>query len=367
MENKDTPSFSLRREVWDTFLTALDAALCGQWEGIARLFSKTEFRRQLRTFLTANDLTPTLLHLIRRDSATTLLPGEALIEMMGSAGAAELRNQRMARELERIGERAKAEDITLLTLKGLHLTQLLYGKLDARWLRDIDLLVAPTDRQSLDNILRDLGYRESNRLPFNLERRIVHATQWANDELSIDAHHTLRAQPGYHIDIGSMISDSSEQDVFGHTVRAPVVQDYLLILLLSLAGDLARGVVRCRSLIDIQIFLRLYDTDIDWPRFHHAARRQGVQHLVASTVNLVGASLPRSAGGYRDRLPKSGAHSDIMPRTLAVDLLSAKPLLGRRWYVRHSSAHPLSYLAWLVLGLPIRRWLSRHPHEVKSS
>jgi hypothetical protein len=349
-----------RREEWLRYLPLLDAMLCARWNEVSALVrAEGEGATTLQGFLTRNELSPTLYWLIKRAGASAALPADFLLSTMGSARYAELRNKAMALELAEIVERAAHAGLTLVTLKGLHVTQLLYGNIGARSIRDIDVLVSPRQTQQLDEVFSELGYRRCNRLPFQLERKLAHATQWQRGHTCVDAHHALRVQPGYRLDTERFIQDSAEQDIYGVRTRVPANINCLLILLLSLCGDLERGVVKARSLVDIWSFLVAFEAETDWRAFFESLEEQGVRQHVMAGLHTFTICLPGATRGFAKMQSALGEHSVAPGYGDAIDLLSGEPLAGRRWYMRHSRVKPATYLSWLVLGLPLRRWLDK--------
>jgi len=304
-------------------------------------------------------LSPTVYWLIKRSGVSGALPADFLLGVMASARYAEQRNKALALELRELIDSAAHAGLTLVALKGLHVTQLLYGDAGGRYIRDIDVLVSPAQTELMDTVFSALGYRPSNRLPFQLQRKLAHATQWQRGHTIVDAHSALRVQPGYSLDTQRFIRDSVEQDIYGFSARVPANIDSLLILLLSLCGDLERGVVKARTLIDIWAYLIAFEADTDWRAFFESLEEQGVRQHVMSGLQTLRVCLPGATEGFRKVLGVLGEGSKAPTYREAIDLLSGKPLAGRRWYMRHSRANPATYLSWLILGLPLRRWLDK--------
>jgi hypothetical protein len=366
-------AFSERREEWSRYLPLLDAMLCARWnvvselvkgEGSGRNSGENSGESPLQRFLTGQMLSPTVYWLIKRAGASAALPAHFLLGLMASARHAELRNKAMALELRELIDSAEDAGLTLVALKGLHVAQLLYGDAGGRYIRDIDVLVSPTQTGLLDEVFTALGYRPSNRLPFQLERKLAHATQWQRGYTFVDAHHVLRVQPGYRLDTQRFIRDSVEQDIYGFRARVPANIDSLLILLLSLCGDLERGVVKARTLVDIWAYLVSFEADTDWWAFFESLEEQGVRQHVMSALQTFTVCLPGATEKFEKLLAALSQSRAAPGYSEALDLLSGKPLAGRRWYMRHSRANPATYLSWLILGLPLRRWLDKPMSEV---
>ena len=342
---------------WQQYLPLLDAALCNRWQAVLQIAREGK-QEALRDFLLHNDLGPTLYWLVQRADASSALPGALLLELMGSASHARLHNEQLLAVLNEVVTAARQRGIELISLKGLHHTELLYGDISARRIRDIDVLITPSQREALAEVLLTLGFSPGPRLPQSFERYLTHATHWRCGPIEIDVHHALRAQPGYRLDVAGFITRCREQRIFSVQALVPTESDSLLLMLLSLCNDLERGVVRARSLVDLWLLLGRCDNTLNWPEFFTQLDAQRLQQPALAALRVVCTGLP-GALATLPGLSVALAGGDAVSRNAALALLSGKPFAGRRWFMRHGPLPLPAYLAWYIGGMPLRHWANR--------
>lgn len=114
-------------------------------------------------------------------------------------GALKARNKRITvrsfmqtGELIRISRLLKAHDIDMIALKGVVLSQRLYGSPHVRTSGDIDVLVRPEDLAAVDRLLVGIGYRNVDDL-----------TERQTDAFLVRSHHLnyVREENGQHLEL----------------------------------------------------------------------------------------------------------------------------------------------------------------------
>lgn len=86
------------------------------------------------------------------------LPDDLFSQLKTMNKQCRMKSLRMSSWLARISRLMNAQEIGFILLKGIGLSQLLYGDSGYREVRDIDILVAPDDVDSTENILIGLGF-----------------------------------------------------------------------------------------------------------------------------------------------------------------------------------------------------------------
>ena len=269
-----------------------------------------------------------------------------------------MHNELLLNVLSELVTAAGQAGISLISLKGLHHTELLYADINARRIRDIDILITPSQRAILSEVLLSLGFTPGPRLPEKLERYLAHATHWRRGATEIDVHHALRAQPGYRLDITGFIARCHEQNIYSIRTLVPSESDSLLLMLLSLCNDLERGVVRARSLVDLWLLLRRCDNTINWSQFFTYLHAQRLRQPALAALRVVFAGLPGALAALPG-LSVTLADGNSVSQQEALDLLAGKPFAGRRWFMRYGPLPLPAYLAWYIGGMPLRHWANR--------
>ncbi len=258
--------------------------------------------------------------------------------------------------------------IRTVLLKGAALAPLIYPEPGLRPMRDLDLLVAPSQARRAQDILRDLGFEgpaiTRQRLPDkHLPALGLHSDGfWINVEI----HHNLYNQKGRHSDHSFMLDDStplrpvSLNDLTAHTLSYE-----------ETLGHLCRHVAYHANLWEILRFIWIADIvglaeqcveQIDWSYI----RRH--DPLVLTTLALCHFATPLSPTLLQhvslpvERVPGGVGHnfagwpqtSLVHLRSQGVGRLLRETFFPAEWWLRlHYQLGPTTPLFWY-------RWL-RHP------
>ena len=232
-------------------------------------------------------------------------------------GLKRIRERTMRHGLAQIGALKRATgllaaaDIPCLVLKGLPLSQRLYGHPLARSARDIDLLVAPRTFQAAERVLLKNGWRRV--VPSFPEtparnrwyRRFRHEHVLAGPGGSLDLHRRLSHNP-FYIDVPfeSLLAASVQVEIGAHSFRTLGQEDDLLYLMCHGARHYWTNLV---WLCDMAVVLASIGPE-RLKRVSARCRQAGLSSILASTLLLCGAALhvrlprgaaPLPAGGWR--------------------------------------------------------------------
>ncbi len=354
------PRFEQRRAsftAWRRYLPLIDLALASDWQRVSTLIRKPDFSRDgFLRFIMDHDLAAPLLWLVKRDDATAHLPSWLLLHLMGTAAYGTRRQLDLCAALAEITDAARSRQLAFLLLKGLHFAERYYGSTNARWTRDLDVLVKGDDLNECANMLESLGYRNKSKvwLPEGIHRCLVHAYDWQRGDISIDVHQNFRVRPGYQIDAHRIFSECEQYKISGIDVLVPSDEDNFLLLLISIASDVEQGKIRAKSLIDFWVLLSRLDATFCWETWMAKRKDEGLHELVFATALLLLVALPQAgrftglAGIIEDSV---GTHFALDPQE-AIALISAPQysLANRRWFLRHYKGKILTYLNWWLIG-----------------
>ncbi len=357
MFSKRARKLDQAQQAWRLYLPLFDAALVSDWAEVSAQFKQTGFsRRDFLAFVTDQDLASALHWMVERDGASAVLPSWLLLHLMGSAAYGVARRKEQSAALEEISRAARLAGLSFLLLKGLHFAERFYGDADARWIRDLDVMVKSADLDRFCIMLRDLGYELQNLewLPGVVRCRLNHASNWQRDDLALDLHHNFRVRPGYQIDDNMVFDASKEQLVTGVPVAVPADDDCLMLLIISIASDLEQGRFRCKSLVDLWVMLGKCDINYDWEAFLTKRQDEGTRALTVIVLQLLTVALPRS-GQFPALIQMIQGHikpgsEESQANALALFSAAQYSLANRLWFLRHYEGSRLAYLNWWLLG-----------------
>ncbi len=197
---------------------------------------------------------------------------------------------RSAAEVRRIAERFAAEGIELGVLKGVPLSQMLFGTPHARHVGDIDLLTAPRDLQRQIDLFAELGYpRIGPKSPLTPRRIINYVHFWKDftfksteTRFEVDLHWRL-FNNRFHA-ANRLVSEPcfTSTTVFGTPMRVfcPVEQ-----FLYTAAHGVFDAWIYLKSLADFAAFLRLFSPE-ELDRALLRAEEVGLLAQVSGAIHL---------------------------------------------------------------------------------
>ncbi|MFT6287601.1 MAG: hypothetical protein ACJA09_002355 [Alcanivorax sp.] len=344
-------------EQWRRYMPLLDAALCGDWGEVSTHLHANGFDNEdFTAFLTQHDIGMTLHYLAVRDGTASVFPSWLTLYFLGTRNWGNSRRQDLGAALAEFAAAADNAKLHIVLLKGFYVGQQFYSTPQARWLRDLDILVHHTEQEATSHLLTTLGYEPErrSRLPLKIKNRLAHALGWYRDNASIDLHHQFRSWPGAGVDVERIIKESSRQTVAGASINVPTDEDCLLMLLMSLAGDIAQGRVSVKNLVDLWAMQSKLDGTIDWDTFFHGRVNDRNAPLITRALSLAVMTLPRSMSfpHLRQALKARRAERSSESPQQALALLSAPQysLANRIWFLRYYRGSVFKYLCWWLLG-----------------
>lgn len=341
---------------WQKCLPLLNLAGHSQWHTFSRQLNRLD-QDDFLSFLNTHDLNDAFYWMMQRDDAGAQLPSWFLLHLLAAHKWGEQRRSDLIAALVEFKQHAQVAGLDFMLLKGLDFSQRFYGDLNARQVRDIDVLVSPGSDQAFVNLLTQLGYEIegapaiSRWIPSSLKHRLEHAQTWQRGHISIDLHHSPRVRPAYRIVPEKLFSRAINTAICNEHYQVPADADALTMLVLSLGTDIEQGLVKARSLVDIETAFESMAADFDWSAWLAQLKELGLLALSVAVLGLVRGALPgqRAWPGWLKK-----AHCPIMAEQseTSVTLLSALPykLSNRRWFLRHHSGSTPMYLAWWLMG-----------------
>lgn len=311
-----------------------------------------------------------------------------------------LKNERLLDETARLRDAFAAAGVGALFFKGPLFAERVYGRLEARAVSDIDVLVGaageidavPDVLGAAAEVLGSAGYRRVSRDlgPRRLTLRFAHHDEYWSADIPLELHWALQRHPGQRLDTGGLWSRRIEVPLGDRSCPMLGDEDSLVALILSVPADLAIGKLTLRTFLDIALLLqRLPVGDGHWRAFFTRRAEEGAERMsvavlaavvevftvaeVATLAELFDARAGDWAPATADSRPDSAATLAAVPAgcdgaALAPALvaalagaLDAAPLARRRlaWSLYEVPA-ALS-AAWWAISLPVR--LAAYPTE----
>lgn len=287
---------------------------------------------------------------------------EPVREEMTSAYRGRLQSQlKTGTELLLINQNFQKKGIKFLNLKGLALSQELYGNISSRLTQDIDLLIHPENTEPSLQILQDLGYS-----PISSEKQVdpgrfrqvkknytlIHPQKRVVCELHWDLFSNPRLVP----DSGIWWEDPSEVVIEGQCL--PVMNRENQILYLCLHG-MYHEYFRLFWLRDISQWVQ--EMDSDWDRIYERAKAGGLERPLRVSLHLAsllfGSRDPFTE--LKDTLSLKRMRRHIIRRINRSRHHNTVDRLRRVFYFMELK-RDLSYRSYVLQGI-IKRWKIRNP------
>ena len=225
-------------------------------------------------------------------TSITALGGSAQMPERWSADAQRRRSATLLQNRTLLGELLAALDamaaagVEAIPVKGLVLTEMLYGNLALRPAGDIDVLVRPEDLPAARDGLRALGYAQAAVPAYEERHHPFHDAPYyrpgAFRDTALELHHGLSAPRQFRMDAASLWERSVTTELFGRTLRVLGPEDTLL----HLAVHRARAPLRLRWIVDIAELMRRSGDDLDIAFLLAQARAIGARTTLAMTLEL---------------------------------------------------------------------------------
>jgi len=193
----------------------------------------------------------------------------------------------------KIAEAFVSQNIPLIALKGIYLSEWLYQDIGLRQFSDIDLLVKEEDSAKCITILSDFGYKtsESDMSEFVLaefENDIVHYAPMVLHGVSIELHINLhRKTEKYKVIIPVLWENSIPASVNGMQIKALNTNDLLIHLCLHLDKHFWIGKVQFTCFNDITNVLEQFSNIMNWSEFIESCKFYKCDEIVFKYIVLI--------------------------------------------------------------------------------
>lgn len=184
-----------------------------------------------------------------------------------------------------------AADIQVVSLKGVYLSECLYGDIALRQFSDIDMLVREEDGEKCLEILSGMGFipYTTNMTEFiDSQAEIVHYKPMVKGDISVEVHIRLhRKSKQYNIKTARFINNAIPVTINKTEVYALQLYDLLIYLCVHLDKHFGGGYVQMKCFNDIVNLLSINEKVIDWQLFIDACRLHECEELVFKYLVMV--------------------------------------------------------------------------------
>jgi hypothetical protein len=219
-----------------------------------------------------------------RDQAP--MPAEWLQRTQRLFLATLLQNTTLRDELLRVLAAFEAAGVQALPVKGIVVTEALYGNLGLRPAKDLDILVRWQDLPVARAALRELGFAQSAQPSFTERAHPVHDPpyyRWVDGRaIVLELHFALWRSHLFSLDTDHVWARAVPLELHGRRVLMMSPED----MLLHLAIHRSRSPLRLRYVCDIAEFLERHHETLDWNYVVKQTTRAGARTALLCSLNL---------------------------------------------------------------------------------
>ncbi len=184
-----------------------------------------------------------------------------------------------------------ANGVEFIALKGIYLSEWLYGDVGLRQFSDIDLLVKPQDAEKALSVLRSLGYKSFDGIEseeIGGQKDLMHYKPRILNDVSVEIHINVQhSKESYLMPIEELWANAVKTKIDGIDARVLSFYDQFIHLCVHLDKHVKMGHVQFTSFADITNIISVYENEFDWQQLLEKSRRYNCEAIVFKYVVLV--------------------------------------------------------------------------------
>jgi len=246
---------------------------------------------EIKSLSLSNNLFPLVYTQLQR-YRNSISPKEYVTDFLGKTKALYLKSIALSAQQESVENEIsfllEGKGIPSVVIKGNEIAREIYGDPNCRSSCDIDILIKKTDAIKVDSLLTGNGYidQEDLSLVYWLSR-IHHKTyRHPGNNLLIEMHWGFGVPYFFRLD-SEEIWDGGVTSEPGKTGLSPE-----MIVIMLLIHHHSHSFRTLKILVDILWTLFRYDTEIDWIRFSHKLRVDGLIKTTEITLDQIESLWP---------------------------------------------------------------------------
>lgn len=200
------------------------------------------------------------------------------------------RSMLMYEYFRKVAKAFTSQNIPVIALKGIYLSEWLYQDIGLRQFSDIDLLVKPEDASTCLAILARLGYMPENDSETEFEKKweVVHYTPMVLNGVSIEIHVKLHQNnEKYCVGVDELWKNALPEILNNTSVYSLCLNDLLIHLCIHLDKHFFQGHVQFTCFNDITNLLDIKADKFDWKAMIKACELYNCETQVFKWVILV--------------------------------------------------------------------------------
>ncbi len=224
---------------------------------------------------------------------SSLIPEAVKINLQQAYYKTVSRSALLYEHFRKIAEAFVAQNIPLIGLKGIYLSEWLYQDIGLRQFSDIDLLVKEEDGEKCLAILEGIGYNpftSSVKLSKFVEAQfdMIHYPPMFLNGVSIELHIKLHSKnQKYQVSVPALWKNAIPATIHGVNVQALNTSDLLIHLCLHLDKHFRTGHVQFTCFNDITNLLEKYGDTLNWNEFTDNCRLYSCEEIVFKYLVMV--------------------------------------------------------------------------------
>ena len=167
------------------------------------------------------------------------------------------------------------EGIKCCVLKGITVARL-YAMPEVRISSDMDILIELQDEEETTRILRDLGYECENRAKYDHHMKARHEIGGL-----LEVHVALHRVATNDIILDDEIRYEEEFMLLDNGIYSMSVNDALIFLSAHLIKHLINDATGMRQMMDLLLYMKEYESQIDWERYNSLMKKLGYEKLIS--------------------------------------------------------------------------------------
>jgi len=223
-------------------------------------------------------------------SAASLIPADVSTKLQQSYYRTLSRSMLLYDAFEKISIIFNSNGIQVIALKGIYLSEKLYGDIALRQFSDIDLLVRKEDGEKCLEILKELGYRSHEQSITDNGgslSEIIHYPAMVLNEVSVEIHIKLhRKTEQYSLILDELWKNALPINFNKFQCFTLGFNDLIIYLCIHLDKHFRSNQVQFTSLSDITNILTNFSGTIDWNLLAEDCRRYKCEDVVFKYIVL---------------------------------------------------------------------------------
>jgi hypothetical protein len=245
---------------------------------------------------------PLFLNLLPKLNNASLVPDSIKEKLERASLKIRARNMILTAHFAQIISRFTEAQIPVIALKGVFLSEWLYGTPGLRQFSDLDLLVPPNQCYKALEILEAMDYR-SDKLRLSdfitTHSTPVHEAPMHKNGVSVEIHtHIHSINESYHVHLERMWQDAVPIRLHGVNTLVFCPEDLLMHLCLHLDKHFRYGFFQFTCLYDLLNMINHKGNMIDWQLFEERCHMAGAENRTYKYLSLIsefmGARLPET-------------------------------------------------------------------------